>query len=187
MTVKVALLCGMFCFASVPAGTAEPRPIANYPMVHQVICAGGKGTAFRIGPTTLVTAEHVSAIGGCTVDGIPFTATPEKDLDVAILDYPLPRLGGMRINCEGFKPGRYYFAVGYAKGWPWQTMVVLYATYRKADNGQRMLLGSPTVIPGQSGGPVMDETGAVVGVVNAYSPFFPISFSRELKDTSLCK
>jgi S1-C subfamily serine protease len=40
------------------------------------------------------------------------------------------------------------------------------------------------VIPGMSGGPVIDQTGAVVGTTNAYMPDTGISFSRDLRDTS---
>jgi hypothetical protein len=37
-----------------------------------------------------------------------------------------------------------------------------------------------------SGGPVFSKTGKVVGTVNAYALFYPISFSVELRGTSLC-
>ena len=43
------------------------------------------------------------------------------------------------------------------------------------------------VIPGQSGGPMLSNAGAVVGTNNAYNPFYPVSFSRALKDTIICQ
>lgn len=160
----------------------------HYPYVKQVSCFGSRGTAFRIGPQTMVSAEHVTRAVKCIIEGEAFTAVQDEGLDFVVITVPpaLRRAGGMRINCDGFVPGQYYFATGYARGMPWQQQVVVRAMDQKAD-GQTVLYGWPTFIPGQSGGPVMDRTGAVVGIVNRYSPFTPHSLSQELRGTSLCK
>ena len=50
----------------------------------------------------------------------------------------------------------------------------------------RYLLG-PQVIPGMSGGPILNSRGEVVGVVNRYTREMPLSYSRALKDTSVCR
>ena len=156
----------------------------NYPQVKQVRCAGGSGTAFKT-ERGWVSAAHVTSLFGCEIDGVPIGAEPEGSLDFSRLDYA-GKGSGFKINCEGFKPGTYTFAIGYAGGYTWQTMTRHLATYKDTDDGFKLLLGAPTVIPGMSGGPILNEAGEVVGMVNMYSKMFPVSFSRALKDTSLC-
>ena len=167
---------------SAPVNTVQPP--YHYPTVKQVICPTARGTAFRLGDT-VVTAAHVSAKLGCRIGGELFTQEPEGHLDFATLS-GLPIGRGMKINCEGFIPGKWYHAAGYANGNPWQTTVTVLATFKKSDHGLRIMMGYPTFIPGMSGGPVMDSDGAVVGMVNTYYPGLPFSGSREMKDTSLC-
>jgi S1-C subfamily serine protease len=78
------------------------------------------------------------------------------------------------------------FAIGYAGGWSWQTMTRHLATYQVSRDGLQVLIGYPSVIPGMSGGAVVNERGEVVGIINAYVKGSPLSFSRPLKDTSIC-
>jgi hypothetical protein len=187
MIRKSALILGALSLAFVPQPAATVvTPTANYPDVRQVFCMGGSGTAFRIRDGRMISVAHVTSIGGCRVDDQFMDATPEEGLDFSV-NAPVGDGRGFKINCDGFVPGRWYFAVGFAGGAQWQTMTRHLATYMTIPNGMRVLLGSPTVIPGMSGGPIVNEAGEVVGVINAYLPFGRFSFSRELKDTSLCR
>lgn len=176
----------LVCSSSADTGTPNTLPVAHYPLVHQIICAKSKGTAFRIGKNEMLSVAHVTSNTGCTIDGIGFNAKNDGDKDFSILDYPVAKLDGFKINCDGFIPGEWYFAVGYAGGHPWQTMVRILATYVKTGDGLRVLLGSPTVIPGMSGGPVLNKRGEVVGTINKYSRIAPLSLSRALRDTEVC-
>lgn len=180
--MKLALGGALALALSAPVSPAEPP--YHYPQIKQVICDGAKGTAFRLG-SLVVTAAHVTSRRVCRIEGREIAAEDEFGLDFATLS-GLPIGKGMKINCEGFVPGRWYHAVGYAGGNPWQMTVTVLATWEKADNGVRILLGYPTFIPGMSGGPVMNGAGEVVGIVNSYWRGQPYSGSRELKDTSLC-
>ena len=174
--------------AAAPAVAPAPMQFVQYPLVHQVSCKEGKGTAFRVGREHFLSVAHVTALHDCKVEGEPITVTnQDSDRDFSELDVPLPRDGGMAINCEGFIPGHWYWSAGFAYGAPFQTDLALYATYAKDGTGKRVLIGDYAVIPGMSGGPVMDAQGRVVGTVNAYFPGTGISLSRELKDTAVCK
>ena len=162
--------------------------IVHYPLVHQVMCDRVAGTAFRISKTHFFTASHVSSNSGCRIGGKAITVTQNAgDLDVAEISVPMPSDQAFKVNCGGFIPGHWYFAVGNARGEKRQTMVTVYATYAMwPRNGERVLIGPETFIPGMSGGPVLDEQGEVVGVVNMLVNGTPISLSRELKETVLC-
>lgn len=184
MIAKVAGCLAALCLST---SAAPPPPTeTNFPLVHQVVCAEGKGTAFRVGRNTFLSVAHVASLTGCTIDGAPFTATLDGPRDFAILDVPINRGGALKINCDGFTPGEWYFAIGFAKGLPVQALVTVLATYAKLPNGMRVLIGSPTFIPGMSGGPVLNSRGEVVGTVNAYNRIYPLSFSRALRDTEAC-
>jgi hypothetical protein len=170
-----------------PQPVYSPISFVQYPMVHRVDCAEGRGTAFRAGANHWISVAHVTAMHDCRIDGAPVTVTEQDGVnDFSRLDTATGAPNGFRINCHGFVPGQWYWSVGFAGGAPWQTALAVYATYAKAPDGKRVLIGPNDFIPGMSGGPVLNEAGEVVGTVNAYVPGTPISLSRELKDTSAC-
>jgi hypothetical protein len=186
---KAALLApvAIACVSATPAPPETYRQLVNYPLVHQVLCLEGKGTAFRVGRTRFLSVAHVTTMHGCAIDGVPIIDNIEdRKNDFSAVDVPTPKLGGFKVNCDGFIPGQWYHAIGYAWGLPVQTSIAVYATYLKAPGGKRVLIGPYTVIPGMSGGPVLNSKGEVVGLVNAYLPGTALSFSRELKDTEAC-
>jgi len=182
-----SLLAGAMVFAS-PVPSQQPMDWVQYPGIVRVDCTEGKGTAVQVGENHYLSVAHVTALNNCAVNGFPIHVTEQAgSLDFSQFD----ALGGrhlkLKISCEGFKAGQWYWATGFAHGAPFQTGIALYATYAKAEDGKRILIGPYNVIPGQSGGAIFDRDGAVVGMVNAYMPGSPISLSRELKDTSLCR
>jgi hypothetical protein len=188
MMVKSAVLA----FAGALSLGASDAPVltTSHPYVHQVICAGARGTAFQINSNTALTAAHVSSIGGCKINGMPVEVVEtDPSGDFAILRYHwFPRSRGLRLSCEGYRNGQVYVGIGFAKGLPIQRALAgqYLTTLPKAKLEWATLFTPVPFIPGMSGGPVFNGRGEVVGVVNAYSPFFPLSFSRSLSDTSLC-
>jgi hypothetical protein len=182
MTAKIALACAALSCVSATA----PAPTVTYAPVEQVFCAGSLGTAFRIRGGKFLSVAHVTSGEGCTIDGALLNAVPEEGLDFSVIE-GLPKGMSFKINCDGFVPGQWYHAIGHARGLPAQTVVTIYATTYRHPDGMVIFFGPQTVIPGMSGGPVLNQAGEVVGMVNAYNPFFGLSFSRELKDTSLCR
>lgn len=170
----------------VPSSAATPTTgLPQYPQVRQVVCSEGKGTAFLTDHGWLSVA-HVTTLTHCQIDGQDIEGNSEGDLDFSTVKVALPGKG-LRINCGGFRPGHWYFAVGYAGGADWQTMTRQLAIYKQTEDGMRYLYGYPTVIPGMSGGPIFNDEGEVVGTVNRYNRDYPFSYSRELKDTSVCR
>ena len=159
----------------------------HYPLVKQVVCDNGLGTAFRVGPTTLLSVAHVTDNVGCTVDGTPFTHVADEGKDFAVIETPIVKLGAIKINCDGFKPGGWYYATGFARGLPWQRTILLRASYIKDNEGRHILFGPDMVAPGMSGGPIVNAAGEAVGTINAYIPMFGMSVSQPLSTTSVCK
>lgn len=183
MLVRIAAALPALALLGAAQATGEAT-LPHYSNVVQVVCLTGKGTAFSAGGKTLSVA-HVTDNSDCSIKGQTITAQSDPGLDFSVITSVATR-GGFPIDCGGFKAGQWYFAIGFAGGAEWQTMTRHLATWKEV-GGLRVLLGSPTVIPGMSGGPVLNSDGEVVGVINRYNDTFPFSYSVELKDTSVCR
>jgi serine protease Do len=137
--------------------------------------AGSTGTGFYLGPRTLVTAAHV--VEGCArvalADGgdLDLVAS-DAELDIAVLAAPSPaprwlslapgraaRLG-QRVHAVGFP---YYAIAGTSLNLTSGNVSALAGV----DDDPRFLSFSAPVQPGNSGGPLIDAHGAVVGLVVA--------------------
>jgi hypothetical protein len=142
------------------------------------------GSAFRIGKL-LLSVKHVTNYPECYINGKKITVVytaPDQDFSI-ISDSEGPFL---KVDCGGFVKGRKYLSVGHARGLDTLTTVELVAT-GVTIAGQAALKGVFTVIPGMSGGPVIDEeTGKVVGTVNSYIMESGLSGSVALKGTPIC-
>jgi hypothetical protein len=162
------------------------------PYVKQVHCIGARGSAFKVGPHKYLSVNHVTARAGCTIEGKPIYVTysdPNGDFSIISLYDPEP--GGIPIDCDGYKAGRVYLSVGFARGAPESVVIPLRAygfhNAPSADRGWQIFGGVETVIPGMSGGPIMSQEGRVVGMVNAYNGEHGFSWSRPLSETVLCR
>jgi hypothetical protein len=175
------------CLALQPATDYDSMRFVQFPLVHKVSCDEGSGTGFRVGLDHWLSVAHVTAMHNCAVDGAKIAVTEQDgSRDFSRFDTEKGVPNGFRVNCSGFIPGTWVWAIGHAMGKPVQTALALYVTYAKSGDGKRVLIGEYDVIPGMSGGPILNSEGEVVGLVNAYIPHTPISLSRELRDTSIC-
>jgi hypothetical protein len=172
--------------ASIP----DAITVTHHPSVVQVLCDQGRGTAFRWRGNAVISVMHVVGLSNCSINGVPIeVALKDEEQDFAILRLP-SSVPGIPVNCEGFKSGERYYAVGYARGRPYQRMIAVQgseaATRVYGAKGFSVLVGAEYFIPGMSGGPVLNADGEAVGTVNAFNPFLGISYSTQLKDTAIC-
>lgn len=183
MIAKVLAVAALLLAPSSLA-SSEKELFTNTPAVMQVFCALGSGTAFVAEGHILSVAHVTEGAGPCGIDAMPVTGHQDGHLDFVTIDGDAT--GGFKINCDGYSEGQTYFAIGYAEGLPKQRVIALMGTGQRADNGEAILYGDPTVIPGMSGGPIINVKGEVVGTVNMYSTVEPLSLSVPLSDTKLC-
>jgi hypothetical protein len=116
------------------------------------------------------------------VDGV-LELDAEKDfaiVRVKAVDLPTIRLG----NSERLEPGESVVALGAPRGLSGSVTAGTFSQFRQ-EEGYRMLQHSAAISPGSSGGPLMLETGEVIGVNtslrrDANSVFFalPINYVR---------
>ena len=136
---------------------------------------GSTGTGFYLGPRTLVTAAHVVARCGriALADGSRLDlVAADPDLDAAVLAAPRPvrawlsladgadaRLG-QRVHAAGFP----YYAIA---GTSLHLTTGNVSALAGVDDDPRFFSFSAPVQPGNSGGPLIDARGAVLGLVVA--------------------
>ena len=190
----VKALCGASLLLA-PASVAPAVPLLDQ-AIPKVVCpvyennvllGWSMGSAVRIGRHFLLSVKHVTSVGNCTINGKPikvnYEGHPQDFSELTTQDEGAT----LRMDCGGFVKGRTYLAIGHARGRDELTTIELEGTGIKQD-GYSVLIGIETVIPGQSGGAVIDaDTHAVVGMVNAYNMEDGTSYSIALKDTSLCR
>lgn len=191
MIAKLAL-AGALALGLLPLPDSEfpPTIFTHHPYVEKVTCDSASGTAFKIHTGHWLTVAHVADNQDCRIDGkqITILELDEKN-DFAIIDVPDDRPGGLQVNCNGYSNYRWYYGIGHGRGYreP-QIVAVRYDSWLTWIGSRKWgILEAARFVPGMSGGPVLDHTGRVVGTVNAYGVFRRISFSRQLRDTTICK
>ena len=190
------LLAATALFISGPTATANiEQEVVTPEAIVQVVCLGVSdkgipyiraGTAFRVGPTIMLSVNHVTAgPAKCFIGKAPIKVTyASPNADFSMLDGD--NGPSLKIDCGGFVKDRRYVAIGYARGRPFLTTIDLTGAGVKQD-GWSVLTGMLTVIPGMSGGPILDaDTGKVVGTVNVENFEQGMSGSVALKDTPIC-
>lgn len=192
MIVKPAV-AGALVLASLPGGLTKqdfgPDNFVTHPYVKQVICEKSMGTAFKIDTGQWISANHVSANGGCRVDGHPaYVVHADPAGDFSIIDFGDKSPGGMPVDCGGFVKGQWYYGIGYAWGYlaP-QSKAVQHSGFPWLLDPHWNTLTANRFAPGMSGGVVEDIQGRAVGTVNAYGVEKRTGHSRALKDTIICQ
>jgi serine protease Do len=89
----------------------------------------------------------------------------EPDLDVALLMIDEPWAGEIQLRREPLRPGELLFAMGN----PWGEARVLTAGVAIAPAGDdRFIAADLRVVPGNSGGPLVDSRGRLAGIVSMH-------------------
>ena len=154
-----------------PGATPTPEPSAPREKVSGTL--KGSGSGFYIAPTMLVTAAHV--VEGCgamaMVDGTPLdVVAADATLDLAVLGGAPDAGAWLKLSAlEVPKLGETVTALGY----PYYTSLDQGLTVtsgnvsalRGIDGSSNRVMITAPVQPGNSGGPLLNKKGAVIGVV----------------------
>lgn len=190
-------MIGKLALASVLSLALTPQPQASTtlaftskPYIERIDCDTSRGTGFKLADGRWVSAHHVTKDTGCKVDGIPITVTRfDERQDWSVFTVPGDRRrGGLTPDCSGYKDRQWVHGTGHAKGLDIVTSVpVMFSHFMQGAHPRDWsVLVYNRFIPGQSGGPVLNQSGQPVGIVNAFTIFFPASLSLELKRTPIC-
>lgn len=161
----------------------ERIPLARSPIEHAANCTFTIKSEKRVGSGFLVSAtgygvtcrhvvEDASGLMALMHDGkeFPVQVLASSNLyDLAILQVIMPmksRFLSVRED-DNLVPGGRVFAVGASAGLQATVTDGVFTAFRKIEENQPELIQfSAPVNPGNSGGPLVDESGRVVGVVS---------------------
>lgn len=193
-----SLLAGALALALNPSGQASTsHTFVAHPFIEKITCRtiddgeikGVSGTGFKLDTGQWVSVNHVTENMDCQLDDKPITVTYADEIgDFSIFTVDDNRRGGIKADCSGYQDRQWYFATGHARGDPYPEVIAIMFS-KLLDLGSERgwaTLVYNAVIPGQSGGPVFNVKGEAAGTINAFNPWFPISYSRQLKDTPIC-
>src|ERR1700722_11148915 len=175
----------------------KPLPLELIPFVERNDAYWPIGTAFAIGPNTFVTAAHV--IGACVGSQFGVPGIRDSDSHVYIVDKVLkyslredyvvfsvqnpPSVTPLQPNTQAATDDA-VFAVGNALG---EGVVIrdglLTSFTSEAQDGKwKWLRFSAAASPGNSGGPLLDAQGRVIGVVEAKSPNENLNYALPIEN-----
>jgi S1-C subfamily serine protease len=196
----LGVLLGLSSLINVPP--AEPSPyFLDASTVAQIECGNYLGSAFYIGDGKFVTAKHMVRNTDkkgwpamrCTIDNktVRVIEIGKAGIDYAIVSGPIYRPYRAITSCAGFVEGQPYFATGYAEGNPWvvtQRFIASSAHMIQPGLGNYNTILRGSDVEGQSGGPVSDTDGLVVGIVSqGENSGKTESYILALADTDICK
>lgn len=163
-----------------PIGYDKPLPVELLPFAERNDKYRSIGTAFAIAPDTFVTAAHVTTAAGGSQLGIPalrdaqgnvypFDRVTRYSLDQDFIVFTVtgaPRVTPLPTSTE-FHIDTTVLAVGNALG---QGIVardgaLTSETPEEQDGAWKWLRFSAPASPGNSGGPLLDTQGRVIGVI----------------------
>lgn len=180
MTLALALLVGAASAADDPLAALENQQQALYertaPAVVFISNKVGFGSGFIVrGDGLILTNAHVVGdrdtvdvvrLDGSTAKGAVIERA--RNLDLALVDIPgegLPTLA-MAAEPGAVRTGAWAASVGHGRGGIW-TYTTGMVTNRYQDDGVTVFQTQILVNPGNSGGPIVDRTGTVIGIVTA--------------------
>ncbi len=177
----------------------------SFAAIRHITCGDGTGTGSIIQADTVLTAAHVVDENVTCIDtmsGAIGTVVAKDDAsDLALLKFPVKSLPErfIRMSCEGFRAGQTYYSYGWMFG---QEFVVqrligtgyiaplIYTHDGKALANIQIVQG--VIIPGMSGGPIVDIDGNMVGTNqvtdwDGVTNMGELGGSRSISETNFCK
>ena len=160
--------------SNAPAGSIEEMVDRAMPAVVLIQTTGGRGSGFFVARDTLITNQHVvendSYVTLLKNDGTKITARVESKspaLDLAILKVAQPSVNQQVISmgsANSLKPGQEIIVIGSALGTLQNSVSRGVVSGLRTTAGATLIQTDAAVNPGNSGGPMLDRNGAVVGI-----------------------
>ena len=177
--------------APAAATAPEPTPLAEpgitpaledmvdsaMPSIVLVETTGGRGSAFYVQRDTLITNVHVvqqdsyvtlRRMDGSTVTARVHTRAPAFDIAVLKVAQASPSQAFLAMgSASQLKPGQEVIVIGSALGTLQNSVSRGIVSGLRNSGGVTLVQSDAAANPGNSGGPMLDRTGRVVGILTA--------------------
>jgi S1-C subfamily serine protease len=177
--------------APATATTPEPTPLAEpgitpaledmvdsaMPSIVLVETTGGRGSAFYVQRDTLITNVHVvqqdsyvtlRRMDGSTVTARVHTRAPAFDIAVLKVAQASPSQAFLAMgSASQLKPGQEVIVIGSALGTLQNSVSRGIVSGLRNSGGVTLVQSDAAANPGNSGGPMLDRSGRVVGILTA--------------------
>jgi S1-C subfamily serine protease len=165
--------------ASAPTPTTPPASIEEMvdrvmPAVVLIETTAGRGSGFFISRDTLITNVHVvqndayvtlRKNDGSTVNARVDSRSPAYDIAVLKVASPSPSQVVIPMaTAQGLKPGQEIVVIGSALGTLQNSVSRGIVSGLRSAGGATLVQTDAAVNPGNSGGPMLDRNGAVIGI-----------------------
>lgn len=193
LNMKKQLIFALAAAALSLMAVASPASAQTDPAIRPVECGDEHGTAFATDDNRFATAAHVAREGNCQLG----PAQPLRVMDYDDRrDYARGRTatfgGNLRVSCEPIVAGQQYILVGYPAGSNEERRVFARATGQTHDINQGNLRMNGLVslrgvaVRGMSGGPVLNQSGEVVGIISSVSMSARLTLVQPIINTDYC-
>lgn len=157
-----------------PPGSIEEMVDRVMPAVVLIETTGGRGSGFYVRHDTLITNAHVVENDGYVtlrrMDGSSVNArveTKSPALDLAILKVATPSASQAVIpmaSAQGLRPGQEVIVIGSALGTLQNSVSRGIVSGLRTAGGATLVQTDAATNPGNSGGPMLNRDGAVIGI-----------------------
>ena len=157
-----------------PEGSIEEMVDRVMPAVVLVETTAGRGSAFFVSADTLFTNVHVvqndgyvtlRRMDGSTMSARVINRAPAYDVAILKVAQPSPSQPVIPMaSSQALKPGQEIVVIGSALGTLQNSVSRGIVSGLRNSGGATLVQTDAAVNPGNSGGPMLDRTGAVVGI-----------------------
>jgi S1-C subfamily serine protease len=145
------------------------------PAVVLIANGDGLGSGFAVAPELVLTSAHVVAkaaqVDVVLGDGRRIRSTVvergQNDVDLAALHVPGAKLPTLRLSTAPLRIGTWVGAVGHGMGGVWAFTTGMISNIYPMGSTKPVFQTQIPLNPGNSGGPIFDRAGTVLGVVTA--------------------
>lgn len=166
-----AMVLCLILLISFSAYALNFTPEETYQSVVVVYTETGIGSGFAIQENRVITNAHVvenaenvvvNLYDGSAITGKVLAADHEKDLAVISVEQTLVPL---KLNPDSLKVGQEVFAIGAPKDMPYSMTKGIVSALDRPLGQNTYIQIDASVNSGNSGGPLVDENGEVIGVI----------------------
>lgn len=177
---------------AVPVKAGQTRTIAEVQKAVVVLELQGHGSGVLIGDEGYILTNHhvvegldhmrVKFQNGDAVEGVVVKSDPVQD--VALVKIDSPSVKGLPLRLDDLAPGTEVYAVGAPLGTENQGTVTrgVVSAYRRDPKGARWLQSDASITFGNSGGPLVDAQGRVVGLSTMGPEYKGIAYFAPIAD-----